>query len=252
MKITKTRLVKLVKEELNAVLQEKEDDWISGAVDPENKGGLHRDLGIPKDEKIPTGLLRKKKKELRKAAEGDKTLSREDKQLLDRIQFALNVRTPKKEGCADSDKEVIEHVGTVSEPPPHARRVATPMKADPVGVQGDLFLHSLLGQIASDPEFANAGERAIAAELYRRAMDQAAHLEEDTMVFDNTAGNAGVWLDTEKEMYPEGALDETGMSGYEGPDLPPEAMEELVTAVLHVLRRMGFAKKEVPPEEKDA
>jgi hypothetical protein len=113
MKITKTRLVKLVKEELDAVLQEKEDDWISGAVDPENEGGLHRDLGIPEDEKIPTGLLRKKKRELRKAAEGDKTLSKKDKQLLDRVQFALNVRGLKKEGCGDiSEEGIVVPVGS--------------------------------------------------------------------------------------------------------------------------------------------
>ena len=247
MKITKSKLREIINEELDAILDEaKEDDWPES--EDLDKGAF---TAWCEENDFPDGPGIGCAKA---AMDSDSPKTR------GMATFYMNTVKPgghdashvAQEGCPDRDKEVIEHVGTVSEPPPHARRVATPMKAEPVGVQGDLFLHSLLGQIASEPEFANAGERAIAAELYRRAMDQAAHLEEDTMVVDDTAANSGVWLATEKGMYAEGALEETGMSGYEGPELPPKAMEELVRAVLHALRGMGFMKKEVPPEEESA
>jgi hypothetical protein len=235
MKITKSKLREIINEELDAILDEaKKGDWPKKLKKGRftkycKRQGFDRGPGIGCAEK---------------AMDSDSASVR------GMASFYTN--TVKKEGCPDPDnpdKEVIEHVGTVSEPPPHARRVATPMKADPVGVQGDLFLDNLLGALAaklgykiSEKEFKDAFEQA----AYRQAERTQQELEEVT------GAQEFVAAEVENKMYTEGTLDETGMSGYEGPGLPPEAMEELVTAVLHVLRRMGFMKKEVPPEEKDA
>lgn len=70
-------------------LKEESEKWIPKDIE---KGALHKDLGIPEDEKIPTGLLKKKKAELQKKGEGDKKLSAKDLKTLQRINFALNVR----------------------------------------------------------------------------------------------------------------------------------------------------------------
>ena len=37
---------------------EKEEKWIQKAIDPKKKGQLHKDLGVPKDEKIPADKLK--------------------------------------------------------------------------------------------------------------------------------------------------------------------------------------------------
>ena len=228
MKITKSKLREIINEELDAILGEaKKGDWPKKLKKGRftkycKRQGFERGPGIGCAED---------------AMDSDSASVRG--------MSSFYTNTVKKEGCGE--KEVSEHAGPVGGPIVD-RRVAPPMETEPVGVQGDLFLHSLLGQIASDPEFANAGERAIAAELYRQAMLQADRLEEDTIVVD-AAANTKTAGEVINSMDEDSALDETGMSGYEGPDLPPGAMEELVTAVL---RKMGFMKKEVPPEEKDA
>jgi hypothetical protein len=227
MKITKSKLREIINEELDAILDEAK------------KGGW------PK--KLKKGRFTKYCK--RQGFErgpgigcAEKAMDSDSASVRGMASFYTN--TVKKEGCAD--KEVIEHVGTVSEPPPHARRVATPMKADPVGVQGDLFLDNLLGALA-----AKLGYK-ISKEEFEDALEQAAYRQSERTQQELEEGGVTPGLADFAALVGKGTLEETGMSGYEGPDLPPEAMEELVTAVLHVLRSMGFMKKEVPPEEKDA
>jgi len=74
----------------------KDNKWMQGAVSLEEKGELHKKLKIPKDKKIPTSLLKKKKKELQERAEGDKKLTKAERELLGQIQFALNARQSRK------------------------------------------------------------------------------------------------------------------------------------------------------------
>jgi len=54
------------------------DNWIKGAVKPENKGKLHEKLGVPKGEKIPAAKLKKAEKssspKLRKEAQFAETM----------------------------------------------------------------------------------------------------------------------------------------------------------------------------------
>lgn len=66
--------------------------WMQEAVNPKEKGELHKKLKVPADKKIPTALLRKKKKELQERAKGDKKLTKAERELLGQIQFALNAR----------------------------------------------------------------------------------------------------------------------------------------------------------------
>ena len=74
----------------------KDNKWMQGAVSLEEKGELHKKLKIPQDKKIPTSLLKKKKKELQQKAEGDKKLTKAERELLGQIQFALNARQSRK------------------------------------------------------------------------------------------------------------------------------------------------------------
>ena len=80
----------------------KSEEWMRKAVNPKDKGELHKKLDVPADEKIPTSLLKKKKKELQARAEGDKKLTKAERELLGQIQFALNAR--KAELLADLTK----------------------------------------------------------------------------------------------------------------------------------------------------
>ena len=73
-------------------LVEADEKWIPKNLE---KGALHKELGISKDKKIPMTLLKKKKAELQKKAEGDKKLSNKDLKTLQRINFALNLREKK-------------------------------------------------------------------------------------------------------------------------------------------------------------
>ena len=70
----------------------KIEKWMQKAVNPKEKGELHKKLDVPADKKIPTSLLKKKKKELQARAEGDKKLTKAERELLGQIQFALNAR----------------------------------------------------------------------------------------------------------------------------------------------------------------
>jgi hypothetical protein len=71
-------------------LQEAGKNWIQKANI--KKGALHKELGIPEDEKIPTGKLTGIRDRLSKAAEGDKTLDAKDSRLLKRVNLALSFR----------------------------------------------------------------------------------------------------------------------------------------------------------------
>jgi hypothetical protein len=61
-------------------------DWIAGAT--RNKGALRRQLGVEEGEKIPASKLSKTATRLRKKAEGDKKLSKDELKLLRRVQLA--------------------------------------------------------------------------------------------------------------------------------------------------------------------
>ena len=74
------------------MVTKKKNKWMQGAVNLEEKGELHKKLKVPADKKIPTALLKKKKKELQARAEGDKKLTKAERELLGQIQFALNAR----------------------------------------------------------------------------------------------------------------------------------------------------------------
>jgi len=210
MKITKTKLRKIINEELDAILDEaKKGDW-------PKKLKTGRFTRWCKEDEFPDGAGIG----CAKAA-----MDSDDASTRGMATFYMNTVQPgghdasylKKEGCGDLEEGV----------------------------------KTLLDQVKKDLG-GEATDKEVATELERRAMLQADRLEEDTIVVDDVGANTKTAGEVINSMDEDNALDETGMSGYEGPDLPPEAMEELVTAVLHALRRMGFMKKEVPPEEKDA
>lgn len=74
----------------------KKEKWMQKAVNPKEKGELHRKLNVPENQEIPVSKLHAKKKELQAKGEGDKTLSESDRETLSQIQFALNARKTKK------------------------------------------------------------------------------------------------------------------------------------------------------------
>lgn len=59
-------------------------------------GALSGAPGVPEQDDIPLALLQKKKRELQKAAEGYKKLSRRDLTLLGRINLAITLKKAKK------------------------------------------------------------------------------------------------------------------------------------------------------------
>lgn len=56
------------------------------------EGALHRALGIPQEQKIPTSTLRAKARVLSKRAEGEKRLSAADLRMSRMVQAALRYR----------------------------------------------------------------------------------------------------------------------------------------------------------------
>lgn len=70
----------------------KNKKWMQKAVNPKEKGELHKKLKVPADKKIPTALLKKKKKQLQDRAKGDKKLTKAERELLGQVIFALNAR----------------------------------------------------------------------------------------------------------------------------------------------------------------
>lgn len=100
-------IVSLVLEQLDDKLDERkrkrskpkstsgsDKNWMQGLNI--NKGALSRALGIPEEEDIPMSVLKDKKRELSKKAEGDKKLSKRELTLLRRINLAINFKKMKK------------------------------------------------------------------------------------------------------------------------------------------------------------
>lgn len=72
-------------EEENGMMNE-EDKWQQDAV--KKPGALHKELGIPEDQKIPMSLINKKLADLKDKAKGDKKLSDKELQTLQRLNLA--------------------------------------------------------------------------------------------------------------------------------------------------------------------
>jgi hypothetical protein len=77
-----------------------------------SKGALHKKLGIPQDEKIPTGKLKKLKSELQKKGEGDKKMSPSDLKLLKQVNLALTLKDV-KESITLREDELIDLIETI-------------------------------------------------------------------------------------------------------------------------------------------
>lgn len=74
------------------------------------KGGLHKKLNVPEDEKIPQAMLKSLKKELMKRAEGDKKLNSSDSKLLKQVNLALTLKDIKKESINSNLKLTEEQL----------------------------------------------------------------------------------------------------------------------------------------------
>jgi len=77
-----------------------------------NKGALHKKLGIPQDEKIPVGKLKKLKSELQKKGEGNRKMSASDLKLLKQVNLALTLKDV-KESVTLREDELIDLIETI-------------------------------------------------------------------------------------------------------------------------------------------
>lgn len=77
-----------------------------------SKGALHKKLGIPEDEKIPVGKLKKLKSELQKKGEGNKKMSASDLKLLKQVNLALTLKDI-KESVTLREDELIDLIETI-------------------------------------------------------------------------------------------------------------------------------------------
>lgn len=76
---------------LNEKNQEKKDKkWLKKAI--KNPGKLHKQLGVPEDEKIPMEKINSKIGELSKKAEGDEKLSKKELKLFRRLNLAKTMK----------------------------------------------------------------------------------------------------------------------------------------------------------------
>jgi len=75
-------------------VREAKENWIQKAK--MHKGALHKKLGIPEEDKIPTAKLKSLKKELEGKSKGDKKLSAADLKLLKQVNLALNLKSLKE------------------------------------------------------------------------------------------------------------------------------------------------------------
>jgi hypothetical protein len=96
----------------------KDEKWMQGAMGkdekhPEGKhpGALHKDLGIPEDQKISMSLINSKIKELEKKGEGDKKLTKEELRLLHRLVAAKNM---KKANEAFENSNLLDEINEIS------------------------------------------------------------------------------------------------------------------------------------------
>lgn len=77
------------------------------------KGSLHKELGIPEDEKIPQSKLKELKSKLHKKSEGDKKLSAADSKLLKQVNLALTLKGIKentKQSLTLTEDELIDMI----------------------------------------------------------------------------------------------------------------------------------------------
>lgn len=89
--------------------------WMQEAVNPKEKGELRKKLKVPEGKKIPTSLLKKKKKELQEKAKGDKKLTPAEKELLGQVIFALNARKAAFVGSLVKVANYLDSNGLVEE-----------------------------------------------------------------------------------------------------------------------------------------
>lgn len=76
---------------LNEGKKEKKDKkWLKKAI--KNPGKLHKQLGVPEDEKIPMEKINSKIEELEKKSEGDKKLDKKESKLLRRLVLAKTMK----------------------------------------------------------------------------------------------------------------------------------------------------------------
>ena len=94
----------------------KSEKWMQKAVNPKEKGELHKKLKVPADEKIPTALLKKKKKELQEKAKGDKKLTKAERELLGQVQFALNARKMTKAALLSELVKIASELDATGKP----------------------------------------------------------------------------------------------------------------------------------------
>jgi len=78
----------LMNKEAGKRKQKRIKKWIPNL----QKGGLHKDLGIPEGKDIPKDVLEKKYNAFKKKSEGDKKLSDSDSKIFHRLQFAINAK----------------------------------------------------------------------------------------------------------------------------------------------------------------
>jgi hypothetical protein len=80
-------------------------NWIQKAI--KRPGALHREFGVPEDEKIPVSDLESEKHKLEDEAEGDKTLPKKDLRLLRQINLAETLRgMPKRASMVETTVRV--------------------------------------------------------------------------------------------------------------------------------------------------
>lgn len=136
----------------------REEKWMQGAV--KKPGQLHKDLGISPDKEIPMSLLKKKKAELQKRAEGDKKLSASESKLLKKIIFAINAKklhegieelNRETEGLSRSEKEeFIDTIMSILDSKKDYWMKFLRMKGSPVRIEN--FFHSLPASKFTKPE----------------------------------------------------------------------------------------------------
>ena len=94
-------------------VKESEDKWIQKMN--MKKGSLHKELGIPEDQKIPKSKLMSLKKDLQSKSKGDKKLSSKESKLLKQVNLALNLKDIKesKSSVLFTEEELISIIENI-------------------------------------------------------------------------------------------------------------------------------------------
>lgn len=89
------------------------DKWIQKT--DMKKGALHKELGIPEDEKIPKSKLMSIKKDLESKSKGSKKLSDKELKLLKQVNLALNLKNIKesKKTITFTESEMIDLIENI-------------------------------------------------------------------------------------------------------------------------------------------